>query len=245
MNVIKSFTFILALGVALAACSEGKNDILGTDEELTEGSLTKGAGGPNTVVSLSNQAGVSQDINEEVASAFAKALAAISRPRQSSESTRVMGNYSGYLVVDDSPPLDEVIQALGEEFPAIKATFHDYSDAGGVYLGGVLFYAGDVQSDILVAGNLKFAGAYGGYLEYDYFLIPTDNNGNIISIFAPCEIIYTITHRGDLTFRSGGNNFIINPYPVVVDINPVMLPSGEEIIVYVCDPDYSSSAQGF
>ncbi len=240
MNRIISLTFVFVLAMIIASCGKGRQDPLGVDEGsgLDEGQLTRGGDGPNLVVSLSNQAGAGQDINEEVASAFIKAYAAISGAGRLPETARVTGDYSGYFIVNDSSTLNEAEKSLGYDF---KVTFYDYSDAGYLFLGGALLYS-NWQSDILVAGNVKFAGAYGGYLEYDNFLIPTDNNGNMISIFAPCETFLTVTRGGSFTFKSGDNILILNPYPVVVDIIERVTMHDSVILTYICDPDYSATA---
>ena len=120
-----------------------------------------------------------------------------------------------------------------------KVTFYNYSNEGYVFLGGAILLS-TLTRGILVAGNLKFAGTYGGSIEYNDFRIPTDNTGNIISIFAPCKVIATIDRSGSVTFKSGGNSILTNPYPLVVNVTLVTLPNGTEETVYTCDPDYSN-----
>ena len=234
-NRIISSAFVLVLAMIIGSCGEGRQDPLGVDEGsgLDEGQLTRGADGSNFVVSLSNQASAGQEINEEVASAFAKAFATISAAGRLSEPARVTGDYSGYFVVNDSSTLNEAEKSLGYDF---KATFYDYSDAGDVYLGGALLYSGSWQSDILITGTVKFAGTYGGFIEYNNFRIPTDDNGNMISIFAPCETFLTVTRGGSFTFKSGDNILILNPYPVV---KVIVSEAGTTLI---CNPDYSAMA---
>ena len=242
MNRIKSLSVLLVLGTIFFACSGGNKDPMGIDQqdnELTEGRLTVSGDGPNTVVSTSNADSASQIINEAALLAFQKAAYAFDVRPSLVEPVRMDGSYNGYAVVDGSA---EKVGGINNY--NLKATFYDYSDDGSVYIGGILQFQGSmdkqgITKDIHVDDEIKFAGPYSGSMEYNNFRIPIDNMGNIISIFAPCEVIAEIECEGTITFRSGSNDIIKNPYPIVVNVILVPLPNGEEEEIYICDPDYS------
>ena len=244
MNRIRSLTFILALGAIFLVCSKDNQDPLGVDQEnhdLQEGRLTTtlGSDGPNVVVTWGNADSACQTINEAVFTIFPKAADAFTNRPSMSEPVRMNGDYNGYAVIDGTSAL--VGKTTDFE---LKVIFYDYSDDGLIYIGGSLRFQGPIDKqgvvqDFRINDEIKFAGPYGGFIDYNHFRIPLDNMGNIISVLSPCEIIAKIDREGTVTFRSGGNNFIKNPYPVVVNIFLVTLPNGEEEEVYICDPDYS------
>ena len=241
MNRIKFSSLLLVLGTIFFACGEGGQDPLRIDQgnELPEGRLTVSGDGLNTVVAASNADSASQTINEAALFAFQKAAYAFDIRPSLSEPVRMDGSYHGHAVIDGSAEKVATITNYN-----LKATFYDYSDDGSIYIGGSLQYQGSINKqgitlDIRVNDEIKFAGTYSGSIEYNSFRIPTDNMGNIISIFAPCEVIAKIDLMGNVTFRSGVNTFTKNPYPIVVNVILVTLPSGEEEIVYICSPDYS------
>jgi hypothetical protein len=225
----------LVFAAILVACSGGGQDPVSAEGviESMDGRLSKGASGPNITVSLDNLGHVAQDLNEVFFSTFIKQMSALeSSP---TDTVRINGNYSGYAIIDNSPTLNQTEKSLGYN---VKLTFFDYSDGGQIFMGGAFLLAGSIPGEIFVAGNIQFAGTYGGSASYTNFMIPTDETGNMISIFAPCEIMDSIERSGSVTFKSGGNTIVRNPYPIVVDIIVIMRPSGKEEITYICDPDY-------
>jgi hypothetical protein len=234
----KHIFFLLVFAAILVACSEGGQDPVRAEGviESMDGRLSKGASGPNITVSLDNLGHVAQDLNEVVFSTFIKQMSALeSSP---TDTVRINGNYSGYAIIDNSPTLNQTEKSLGYN---VKLTFFDYSEGGQIFMGGAFLLAGSFPGNIFVAGNIQFAGTYGGSAAYNNFMIPTDEMGNIISIFSPCAVIASIEHSGSVTFRSGGNTIVRNPYPVVVKKTVIINPSsGKEEIIYFCDPDYSS-----
>ncbi len=219
MNRIKSLAFMLVLGVIFFACGEGRQDPTGPDPEsgLTEGRLTKGTDGPNLVVTLSNAASASQVINEAVFAALPKAAYAAARDPSITEPVRMTGDYSGYAVVDGSGTMVET--SMKYDF---KLTFYDYSDDGSIYIGGSLQYLssivnqGEQKKIVYVNGEIKFAGPYTGFINYNNLLLPIDGSENLISIFAPDPVLEDILRGGSVTFNSGGNEFTLNPYPVII-----------------------------
>lgn len=244
MNRIKSLSLLLVLGVIFFACGKSSQDPLGVDQgnDLSEeGRLTTtlGSNGPNLVVTWSNADSACQTINEAVFTIFPKAGFAASNRPVMTEPVRMNGDYNGYAIVDGTSELVGKITNYD-----LKAIFYDYSDDGLIYFGGSLRFQGPIDKqgviqDLHLNDEIKFAGPYRGFIEYNHFKIPIDNMGNMISIYEPCEIIAKIDRAGNVIFRSGGNIFPKNPYPVVVNIILVTLPNGEEEEVYICDPDYS------
>ena len=219
MNRIKSLAFMLVLGVIFFACGEGRQDPTGIDggSGLTEGLLTKGTDGPNLVVTLSNADSASQTINEAIFAALPKAAYAVISDPSITEPVRMMGDYSGYAVVDGSATMVET--SMKYDF---KLTFYDYSDDGSIYIGGSLQYLssfvnqGDTQKIVYVNGEIKFAGPYTGFIKYNNFLLPIDGSENLISIFAPDPVLEYVLRGGSVTFNSGGNEFTLNPYPIII-----------------------------
>ena len=218
MNRIKSLSLLLVLGVIFFACSEGRQDPTGIDEGsgLTEGLLTKGTDGPNLVVTLSNADSASQVINEAVFAALPKAAYAVISDPSITEPVRMMGDYSGYAVVDGSATFADTSIENN-----LRLTLYDYSDDGLIYLGGSLQFQGfiylnwGVTRSVRVNGKIKFAGPYNGFIEYNNFLLPTDEGGNLVSIFASIRELSKINRGGSVTVISGENEFrLINPYPV-------------------------------
>ena len=214
MSRIKSLAIMLVLGVIFFACGEGRQDPTGIDggSGLT---LTKGTGGPNLVVTLSNADSASQVINEAVFTALPKAAYTVALDPSITEPVRMMGDYSGYAVVDGSATMVET--SLKYDF---KLTFYDYSDGGSIYIGGSLQYSssfvdqGDTQKIVYVNGEIKFAGTYTGFIKYNNFLLPIDGSENLISIFASDSVLEDILYGGSVTFNSGGNEFTLNPYQI-------------------------------
>ena len=179
MPRIRFLTFVLVLGVIVSACSEGREDPLGVgDEILTEGKLSTDGDGPNLMINSENTLGACQTVNEVVFNTFIKTV--LTRPAASEtvEAVRIMGDYSGYLVVDGSVTLSGTSLLYD-----IKVTFFDYSDSGSVYIGGALSYVDFLKKvsddwfsrDAKVTGLIKVAGPYSGYFQYNGFLLPADD----------------------------------------------------------------------
>ena len=221
MNWIKLADAVFILGVALAACNEGRNDPLagGDEGDLPEGRLTKGTNGPNLAVTPTQYDSACQEINEEVFSAFAKAGVALSLRPKSEEPVRFFGDYSGHAVVDGSASYSEASVQYD-----CKVIFYDYSDSTTTFLGGSLQYQGYVANvsywhlirTAIVDGEIHFAGRYAGSMNYFDFELPT-MNGDLISLFAPTNILRdSVRRRGKIIINSGGNTFTINPYPLIL-----------------------------
>ena len=218
MSWIKSLSLMLVLGVFLFACNKGRQDPLGLDlgNDLAEGRLTKGTDGPNLVVTSTNFDSAFQTINEAVFVIFPKAAYTVMRDPSITEPVRMIGNYSGYAVVDGSATLaDTSIESN------LTLTFYDYSDEGSIYLGGSLQFQGyiylqwGVTRGVYVNGEIKFAGLYTGFIKYNDFLLPTDEMGELISIFSPNSVLENILYGGSVTVNSGENKFtLINPYQI-------------------------------
>ena len=216
MGRIKSSSLLLVLGVVFLACSGGRQDPLGPVQGngLTEGRLTmSGYYGPNVVVTRNNADSASQVIIAAVFTAFPKAAdAAINRPSPN-KWVRMTGDYQGYAVVDG------VTEFAGTALNCnLEVTFYDYSDDGLFYFGGTLLYLGSIDrqgvtKDIRVNDEIKFAGPYTGFIRFNSFLLAIDDQGNPISVFAPPEVTNKIIRSGSVTFNSGGNKFIFDPYP--------------------------------
>ena len=73
-----------------------------------------------------------------------------------------------------------------------------------------------VRKDVHVNGEIKFAGSYTGSIKFNRFILHVDNQGDLISIFAPDSVLEDIIPAGSVTINSGGNTYILNPYPVIV-----------------------------
>lgn len=222
MNLIKFLTFVLVLGVILTACSQGRQDPLGPGDGngLTEGRLTRGADGPNLLVTSSNSDSACQAVDEEVFSAYVKAGSSLSAGSEMAEAVRMMGDYSGYIIIDGSSILAETSVRYN-----LKLTFYDYSDAGSIYIGGGLQYYGSlnlisnhwVRHDVSVKGELKFAGSYSGFITFFAFLLPTDEQGDLLSVFAPDSVLENFIPGGIVRINSDGYTYFANPYPVFLD----------------------------
>jgi len=222
MNRIKSLAFVLVAGVILAACSKDRQDPLGPEggDGLTEGRLTRGADRPNLLVSSSNSDSACQAVDEEVFSAYVKAGSSFSAGSELAEAVRVTGDYSGYITVEGSSLLTETYIRYN-----LKLTFYDYSDAGSIFIGGGLRYYGAlnlisnhwVRQEVSVQGELKFAGSYSGFITFIAFLIPTDDQGDLLSVFAPDSVLENFFPDGRVKIDSGGNTHTFNPYPVFMD----------------------------
>ena len=217
MNRIKSLSLLLVLWVIFFACGEGRQDPTGIDEGsgLTEGLLTKGTDGPNLVVTSTNLDSAIQTVNEAVFAALPKAAYTVARDPSITEPVRMMGDYSGYAVVDGSATMVGTSMKYD-----LKLTYYDYSDDGLIYLGGSLQYLssmvdqGVLKKIVDVKGEIKFAGPYTGFIKYNNFLLPIDGGENLISIFAPDSVLEDVLRGGSVTFNSGGNEFTLNPYPI-------------------------------
>jgi len=212
--------YVLALGAALSACSEGREDPLGVgDEILTEGKLTTAGDGPNLAVSSDNVLNACQAVNKNIFDIFLKASLAVAAASQAAgESVRITGDYTGYAVVVGPTDLAGIPGAQG-----LKVTFYDYSDSGDVFIGGGLEYAGRLTAgsgkagakDLLVTGTIKVAGSYSGYFQFNGFLFPSDARGDLISIFAPNDVLLDISRRGSIRINSGDYTYFENPYPII------------------------------
>jgi hypothetical protein len=218
MNRIKTLSFLLVLGVIFFACGEGRQDPLGPDPEsgLTEGRLNKGTDGPNLAVTDTNLDSAIQTVDEAVFVVFPKASDAVMTDPSIKEALRMMGDYDGYAVVDGSATFADTSIENN-----LRLTLYDYSDDGLIYLGGSLQFQGfiylnwGVTRSVRVNGKIKFAGPYNGFIEYNNFLLPTDEGGNLVSIFASIRELSKINRGGSVTVISGENEFrLINPYPV-------------------------------
>ncbi len=188
MNHMKIALYMLASGIVLAACSQGRQDPLavGAGEELTEGKLTMGGGGPNLVVEENNKLEACQEIDEEVFTAYARACTSLSSVFQNNgEALRMLGQYSGYVVIDGSQSFtNEEKTSLAYDF---KLTFFDYSDSAAIFMGGSLRYQGAavfisprwIRKNIIVQDSIKFAGAYSGSIKFGNFQLPTNDQGNL------------------------------------------------------------------
>ena len=209
---------MLVSGVVLTACSGSRNDPLGPgDSEPVPGRLSKGANGPNRVVTLANSDSVFQELNEELFTAYLKGLSTLSAHPELDETIRVNGWHSGYAEVDGSlAPSDT---AIAFEF---GLTFYDYSDSASIFIGGNMQFHGRASlvnqelrpRSLFAEGEFQFAGLYNGSVEYHFFLIITEeNSGTLMSIFTPDSILSYYHNQGYLTFESGGSSFFLQPYP--------------------------------
>ncbi|HUU28942.1 MAG TPA: hypothetical protein VM123_14115 [archaeon] len=189
---IKSFGFLLVLGIAFAGCGDNNNEPLGVDSGST---LTKGADGPNVVVTEQNGGTVRELMTGVVLKAFDKALAALASGTQLAATARITGDRSGYAQVDGSSTTGET--AVNYDF---TLKFYDYSDNGSLFIGSSLSYKGDVSviagkvyTKTTLNGEVKFAGPYSGSIKYSEFI---SQNGESTS---------------SVVFTSGGKTFTYNP----------------------------------
>jgi hypothetical protein len=143
----------------------------------------------------------------------------------------VTGNYGGYALVGGTVTAGATKESHDYD---LDVTFYNYSDEGYIFLGGALQYSGSVYEDVYVNGTVKFAGSYKGFMQYNGFRIPVDEFGSMINIFAPCDSLARIIKGGNITYRSDGNVFDLNPYPFVREIIV------DTTIVYICDRDYTN-----
>ncbi len=218
MNRIKYLVFALVFGVAFICCSQDRQDPLGPGGEsgLTEGRLTLGADGPNLMIDSVNVLTACQAIDEEVFTAFVKAGFAKPAGSETAEAVRMMGDYSGYAVVSGSSTLSDTYIAYD-----IKLEFYDYSEAGSIYIGGALRYIGSkfkiadgwTVRNPRVTGQIKVAGPYTAYFQFNSLLLPTDDQGNLISIFAPNNVLESLIRGGSVSISSGDYTYFQNPYP--------------------------------
>ena len=103
--------------------------------------------------------------------------------------------------------------------------FYDYSEAGSIYIGGALRYAGSmfkiaggwVAGDLQVTGQIEVAGPYTGHFQFNNLLLYSDDRGNLISIFAPMKILLGIVRVGSVKVTSGDYTYFRNPYPITRD----------------------------
>jgi len=224
MNRFINLVATLALGVIITACSQGRQDPLGPNEQggSNESYLTKGGDGPNLVITEDNKLSACQKIDEKVFALFFNAASALSTgPQKTGESVRILGTYWGYAIVDGSATSNQDSASFSYN---LKLKLYDYSDSGSIYFGGNLQYASSgiflhdrwVNKFMLVTDSIQFAGAYTGSIKFNNFRLPADTLGQLISIFAPAIILKYVDRQGSVTINSGGNRFTLNPYPVIM-----------------------------
>jgi hypothetical protein len=227
MNSIKlAMAELLAFGLILCACSEGRNDPLGiVDSDLAGGRLIKGGNGANTVVTPANSDSAFQEINVELFSAFNKAANTLSGS-QPDGPVRIMGDHTGYAVIEGS--VDFIVTNFTKEERIVcdfEATFYDYSDTGKTFIGGVIDFGGysilknnRVIPLPILENEIKFAGSFSGSVKYSFFRILADlNDGHLLNIFEEGGALRNLDrlgHRqGYFDFTSGGETFRVQPYP--------------------------------
>jgi hypothetical protein len=225
MDIVKlAMTALIAFGLIFAACGGDGNEPVGPgDSDLAGGKLTKGGNGANTVVTLAKSDSAFQEINEELFSVFNKASNELIKVVSVAQ-LRILGDHTGYAIIDGSA--DFTVSSFTNENMMefnFDATFYDYSDTGKTYIGGIMNYTGhslitatnDVIPRWLIAeGEIKFAGPFGGSVEYHYFRIITEvDDGSLLSIFLPDSILMLYAPQGYLTVESGGESFVLEPYP--------------------------------
>lgn len=216
MNRIKSLFPMLILCLIFFACNKGRQDPLGPDPEsgLTEGLLNKGTEEPNLVVTGSTLDTAIQVVNEAVFAALLKGADVVCFDLSMTEPVRQLGDYYGYMVAGGSATwADTTIDY------SLKLTFYNYSDDGFIYLGGSTQFQSimktrGVTKNVLAEGKIKFAGPYAGFITYNNFMLPTDEAGNLISIFASDDVLMHTPRYGTVTVDSGENTFNLNPYPI-------------------------------
>jgi hypothetical protein len=228
MNSRKLSAYVFVLGVLFAACGgDGGDPVAPEDSDLAGGKLTKGGSGANTVVTLANSDSAFQELNEVLFNVFHKASNELIKVN-AVDQLRMLGDHTGYAIIDGTA--DFTVSSFTKQRRMafnFDATFYDYSDVGRTYIGGVINYSGhsritatdDVIPQWLIAeGEIKFAGPFGGSVEYHYFLIITEvDDGSLLSIFLPDSILARYQNQGYLNFTSGGNTFFLQPYPDLVN----------------------------
>jgi len=218
MPRIKHLFFLFLPAVIFTACSEGREDPIGPGTSgLAAGRLTKSGDGPNTVVTRANSDSAFQEINEELFTAYLKAVSALSTGPHPAEPVRMTGEYSGYAEVDGSTDLSASDMSFD-----FNVTFYDYSDSASTYIGGSMQYKGRASAvsyriltrRLVVDGEIMFAGPFSGSVNYNRYLLLTEvDEGYLLSIFTPDTILTRYTPEGYLTFTSGGETFNVKPYP--------------------------------
>ncbi len=223
MNRFINLVATLALGVIVTACSQGRQDPFGpNDQGGSNGDyLTKGGDGPNLVITDDNKLSACQKIDEKVFALFFNAASALSTgPQKTGEAVRIFGTYWGYATVSGSTSSNQDSTTFAYN---LNLKLYDYSDSGSIYIGGNLQYASSgiffhgkwVNTLILISDSIQFAGAYTGSIKFDGFRLPTDTLGQLISLFAPAIILKSVERQGFVTIKSGGNRFVLNPYPII------------------------------
>jgi hypothetical protein len=223
MNSIKiTMTALLIFSLIITACGGDGNDPLGPgDSGLAGGKLTKGGNGANTVVTWDNYNSAFQELNEELIGAFNKAANTLSGS-QPDGPVRIMGDHTGYAIIEDSVYFMVTNFTKEERMMCdFEVTFHDYSDAGSTFIGGVLECDGyfrlltnkQIPFPVL-EGEIKFAGPFSGSAKYHFFSILCDeNDGHLLNIFTEREEILDLYRQGYIDFTSGGVTFQVMPYP--------------------------------
>jgi hypothetical protein len=226
MNRFINLVATLALGVIVTACSQGRQDPLGSNEQggSSVSYLTKGGDGPNLVITEDNKLSACQEIDEKVFALFLKAAISFSTgPQKTGEALRILGTYWGYAVVDGLTTSNQDSASFAYD---LTLKLYDYSDSGSIYIGGNLQYASSglflhdkwANKILLVSDSIQFAGDYTGSIKFNKFRLPTDSEGQLISIFAPNIVLKTVARQGSVIINSGGNRFVLNPYPVIKEL---------------------------
>ncbi|MFH1070957.1 MAG: hypothetical protein V1794_15165 [Candidatus Glassbacteria bacterium] len=217
--------FFLLLFISLTVwtgCSNDRGDPLAAGDKSGSfgGSLVSGADGPNLAVTEQNRLGLCQEVFSQLYSVYLKAVPAVLTAPDIAGGVRVLGNYKGYTVVRDLTDVPDTLRNNRTLYFVLAVTFFDYSESGGLFLGGSAGYSTSTekigaeweQRDILLSDGLAFAGNFSGSIEFENFLLPVDPAGGLIGVGASAGELSSHLLTGEVIITSGGQTFRFNPY---------------------------------
>ena len=219
MSGIKLAAFALLAGCLALSCGSGnKEDPLAAELGSTEGRLTMGGNGSNQAVTQANGLNVAQTMNVALFAVYTKTVQAMTKDPQVTANLRITGNYSGYAIADGGGTIDTT-GGTTQTF-SFKLTLFDYSDDGSLFYGGVLECTGLIvwsgtrgaAKNVFIQDTIVFAGNYKATADYDHFMLPTDSNGNLVSLFDTAGLSQIPNRDGEITFTSNGNLVKVYPY---------------------------------
>ena len=219
MTGIKLLACALLAGcLALACGGSGKEDPLATELGSTEGRLTLGGNGPNQAVTDLNGLNVAQTMNVAFFAVYTRTVQAMTKDPQVASNLRITGNYSGYAIADGGGVTDTT-GGTTQSF-SFKLTLFDYSDDGALFFGGALECTGLIvwtgsrgaAKNVFIKDTIVMAGNYKAIADYDHYILPTDSNGNLVSLFDTPGLNQIPNRDGEITFTSNGKTVKVYPY---------------------------------
>ena len=209
---------LIASGL-LVGCSENRTDPLSAGLGTLDygGALTMGQNRPNILVNEDNKWELCRDIFDEIFPSFEKSRLVHTTSPTSENTVRILGDYYGYAIIDS--PADTTIS--GETVTSLKVTYYDYSEFGVIYIGGMIGFTGTVEKqgsrsvpkNIVLAGEVAFAGDYSGSIEFVNFQLFFDSEGELFDVVSEADsVLARLWCRGYVKIVSGDKKIWFNPF---------------------------------